>query len=47
MLICPHGSRKPRVNDTLIYKLRVDQNPADPEKKWHGIIQHILIDIDD
>lgn len=39
--------KAPRVGQTLLYKLRLDQFPDDRNQVWRGTIEKIFIDIND
>ena len=32
---------KPEVSDTITYRLRPSENPQDPLKLWHGVVEHV------
>lgn len=36
-----------RIGNVLVYKLRPDQYPDDPEELWCGKIEMVLVDIND
>jgi hypothetical protein len=36
-----------QVGSILLYTLRAEDLPTHPEKIWHGLIKHILVDIAD
>lgn len=38
---------EPCVGDTLLYKMRLEDLPTDPDRIWHGLIKHVLVEISD
>jgi hypothetical protein len=34
----------PQIGDTISYKLRATEQPRDPDKLWHGVIEGALGD---
>jgi hypothetical protein len=34
----------PRIGDTISYKLRTSEQPRNPERLWHGVIEWALED---
>lgn len=47
MSVCKHPGKEARIGNVLVYKLRPDQYPEDPDELWCGKIEMILVDIND
>jgi hypothetical protein len=31
----------PQTGDTISYKLRASEQPRNPDKLWHGVVEHV------
>lgn len=38
---------EPRVGDILLYKMRLEDYPNDPNQIWHGVIKLVLMSVGD
>lgn len=36
---------EPQVGDILLYKMRPEELPTNPEWIWHGLIKHVLVEM--